>query len=148
MKSKEELYEYCVKKNTRTKKWCSIVRGIAGEELKKWESKMDETGECIPGIVKMKWALGQELWSVLEKDCREPANYRDVLWVVDKICQDIGKELTISLKLHEKGFCLAKFRLNDRDEAAMYLGPLEIEEKRQMFSDNGVFMTRGYDACI
>lgn len=147
MKTKEQLYDYCTKMNQHTKNWCSELKIFATKKMKEWELETNRVDNVYPVNVRLNWQLGIELFAILENKCRETVNYKDVLWVADRVCQDIGKELTQILALHQKPFCVVKFRNNYKDEAVMYLGP-DIEEFCQMFSDDGIFVTKGYDCFM
>lgn len=147
MKSKEELYVYCVQKNERTKAWCMGLRQFAMEQMNQWIAETDRFENYYPVVVKLNWQVGIELTSILELKCREQVDYREVLKVADRICQDIGHQLTDVFRLRGDLVSVAEFRVNRLDEAVMYFGPSE-DDNYKLFSDNGIIMTEGYNAYM
>ncbi|MBD5503531.1 MAG: hypothetical protein HDR09_07245 [Lachnospiraceae bacterium] len=147
MKSKQELYTYCVKKNQRTKAWCINLRQFAIEKMNEWEKTSVRYNNYYPVVVKLNWQVGMELWGILVNECCEQVSYQDVLQISDRICQDIGKYLTNTMRLRGDMDSVAKFRVNHLDEALMYLGPLD-DPNYELFSDDGIMMAEGYNAYL
>lgn len=147
MKSRQELYIYCVQTNYHTKEWCQMMRQFAENEMNKWEKESSKFGNYYPVIVKLTWNPGIELMAILQNKCGEQVNYGDVLNVADTICQDIGKKLTQTMRLRGDMNSVALFRVNSFDEGVMYLGPSE-DSNYTLFLDGGMIMTEGYDAYM
>lgn len=147
MKSKQELYIYCVEKNQRTKEWCIGLRQFAIEKMNEWEKSSIRYNNYYPIVVKLNWKVGVELMDILVNKCYEQVIYQDVLQISDRICQDIGKYLTNTMKLRGDMDSVANFRVNYLDEAIMYLGPLD-DPSYELFSDYGIMMTEGYNAYM
>ncbi|MCI9340058.1 MAG: hypothetical protein HFG94_05265 [Dorea sp.] len=147
MKIGNELYEYCVEQNMHTRNWRENVKNEAIEKMRIWEEEAMKYGSYNPFIVKFNWNIGIDLMTILETKCCESVRYEFVLPVADRICQEIGKELTYLLTIHGLRFCVAHFRVNRLDEALMYLGPNE-ENFISFFRDEGLLMQEGYNAYM
>lgn len=147
MKSRQELYIYCVQKNDHTKEWCQKMKQFAEGHMNKWAMESVSFNNYYPVVVKLKWNPGVELMGILQKKCREQVDYRDVLAVADRICQDIGKKLTQTMKLRGDMNSVALFRVNSRDEGVIYFGPSN-DPNYTFFLDDGMIMKDGYDAYM
>lgn len=147
MKTRQELYVYCVETNSKTKDWCSKLRQDAIKRMNEWEESSARYKNYYPVVVNFNRKLGLELTNILLHKCCEKVAYLDVLEISDWICQDIGEHLTETMKLRGDTDSVAMFRVNYLDEAVMYLGPLE-DPNYELFSDDGIMMTEGHDAYL
>lgn len=145
MKSKQELYTYCVQTNQRTKEWYIELQQFAIKQMDEWERSSVRYNNYYPVVVKLNWQVGMDLMCILVNKCHEEVIYQDALQIADWICQDIGNHLTHTMRLRGDMDSVAKFRVNHLDEAIMYLGALE-DPCYELFSDHGIMMTKGYNA--
>lgn len=147
MKTRQELYTYCVETNMHTKEWCLMLKKFAMNQMNNWEKETVKYNNYYPVVVKLTWQVGLELMDILKNKCYEEVDYRDVLQVADQICENIATDLTNILKLRGDMDSIVKFRVNMWDEGVIYFGPLR-DVNYSLFLDGGLMMTEGYNAYI
>ena len=115
--------------------------------MNQWKKETEQFDNYYPIVVKLDRYPAGDLMAILDSRCSEQVVYQDVLQVADRICQDIGKELTATMKLRGDMTSVAVFRVNSLDEGLIYLGPLD-DANYSLFLDGGIMMTRGYNAYM
>lgn len=142
MKSMDQYYDYCFA-NLHTQDWISYVTKEAKVAIGRW--KKGETGKA-PTILKLGSRIGYGLQVELLR-CNEPiATDRDLVYpLADRILQTIAERLTASEFFKERGEVLVQLRLNMADETLMYIG--NPDGPLHLFSNYGIFMEEGFDAC-
>lgn len=144
MKSQQQLYHYCKETNNRTKNWIRAIENGRIADMETWQNSAASYGDGAYQVAKIERGyLGpaDELWGILKQDCNEEVYIDDVRVVTDRIFRDMSSRLTALLGKPSHHVVM---RVNSNGEGLFFIGPRSLPFDI-LFSDEGVFMTVGYD---
>lgn len=146
VKSGDELYRYCYAK-MHTKNW---IQELKNEGIRAINyglenfSPVGQNGYYLEKIEMNCLTPIDKLWLILEDQCHESVTFDTVYYAANRVFKDISQELErmFSVPSYYVMFCA-----NKRKETVFFFGPWGLD-KGLLFSDEGIFMTLGYDILI
>ena len=146
MKSGEELYYYC-KANQQTKRWIREFENERIQEINYWIenfSPVGRNGYYLRKIENNYLTPVDELAFLLENKCSERVTFDTVYYAANRIFAYVAEEL-------ERMFSVPSYYVmlctNKRRETAFFVGPQSLS-RDLLFSEEGIFMTVGYDVLV